>query len=67
MQPTERDTPDDVFSLLEEVKEMRKIAIEQGLRAIEQERHEKENKELKEMIEKVKQMKVQVQHFTQNE
>ena len=55
-QPTERQGQEDIFSLMAEVKELRKLAVEQ-------ERHQKETLELKEMLEKVKVMKEKVQNL----
>ena len=55
-QPSERKTPEDMFSLAAEVKELRKIVSEQ-------ERQQKESGELqKQMTEEWKQMKLQLQH-----
>lgn len=54
----ERKQPDDVFSLLAEVRVLRKIVTER-------EKHvqQKENEELKKMLEEFKQRNIQMQHL----
>lgn len=57
-QPFERKQPDDIFSLLAEVRELRQIVAERERYA-----QQKENEELKKMLEEVKQMNIQMQHL----
>lgn len=57
-QPTERKKTEDIFSLLAEVRELRKITTERETPV-----QQKENEELKEMVTQCKEMNRQVQHL----
>lgn len=57
-QPFEHKQPDEIFSLLAEVRGLRKIVTERE-RYVQQ----KENEELKKMLEEFKQMNIQMRHL----
>ena len=56
-QPSEQESADDMFSLLAEIKELTKIAIERK-------RQQKEDETLKRMIADTKEMNIQIQQLT---